>query len=124
ALAIVCNGTATLELAIAGVPMVVIYVADAIMGRRYVKAGRPATALPNILARRALVPELIGTSLEVETIVGAAVKLRDDPAARAAQRDGFAKLTTYLERGERGAPLISAAVRVLELARNYRKSQN
>lgn len=58
--ALVCAGTATLELGVAGVPMVVAYQTSPIsyrLGRRLLRVG--SIALPNLLLGRALVPEQV-----------------------------------------------------------------
>jgi len=59
--AVVASGTATLELATLGVPMVVIYQVHPLtwsIGRRLV-TGVDHVALPNIIARRRIVPEVL-----------------------------------------------------------------
>ena len=59
--AVVASGTATAELAVAGTPMVVIYKVHPLswtIGRRVV-TGVENIALPNILAKRQIVPEYI-----------------------------------------------------------------
>jgi lipid-A-disaccharide synthase len=59
-LAIVASGTATLELALVGVPMVVVYKLSALsyfVMSRLLKS--PFVSLPNVIANKFLVPELI-----------------------------------------------------------------
>ncbi|MHB8766501.1 MAG: lipid-A-disaccharide synthase [Deferrisomatales bacterium] len=59
-LCLVASGTATLECALVGTPMVVVYRVSALthaLGRRLVRA--PFIALPNLVAGRRVVPELV-----------------------------------------------------------------
>jgi lipid-A-disaccharide synthase len=59
-LAVVASGTATLETALCGTPMIVVYSASRLsfaIGRRLVKV--PWISLVNIVAREAIVPELL-----------------------------------------------------------------
>lgn len=67
--ALCCAGTATLELAVAGVPMVVVYrlgpVSNAV-GRRLVRVRQ--VALPNLLLGREVVPEHL-QALDADTLV-------------------------------------------------------
>jgi len=79
-LALCSSGTATLENALLGVPMVVIYklswptyaIARAIIRVPYI-------AMANLLAGRALVPELIQREATGENVAAAAVALLEDP---------------------------------------------
>lgn len=60
--ALVCSGTATLELAAVGCPMVVTYRLDPVsfsLAKRFVSTSH--IALPNLLAKESLVPEFIQT---------------------------------------------------------------
>lgn len=71
-------GTATLEAALVGVPSVVVYRTDAWsywVARRVTRV--PFVGLVNLLAGRAVVPELIQRNARVEPIVGAALPLLD-----------------------------------------------
>lgn len=84
--AIVKSGTGTLEAVAAGVPQVTIYDA-AWIGRlewlvlwswrwfRFI-------AMPNIIAQREIVPELIGLQCRPEKLAGAVLRLLNDPVAR------------------------------------------
>jgi lipid-A-disaccharide synthase len=76
ALAVVASGTATLELALVGVPMVVIYkmsnlsyfIASRLLKSRYI-------SLPNIIADKTLVPELIQANANAENIASHALAI-------------------------------------------------
>lgn len=109
------SGTVTLELAMAGVPMVVTYVGDRGQARRYARLETPPmVALPNIIAGRAVVPELLFPG-EVEAArVGLALHaLLDDPAAIAAQLSAFRDIRVLMQQGAPEAPLVDPAERVL-----------
>ena len=87
-LALVASGTATLETALLGCPMVIAYKVSALtygLGRVLVK-GVEQIGMPNILAGRRIVPELIQWRATAENLVRAAEPmlarpLRDETAA-------------------------------------------
>ncbi|HLV78711.1 MAG TPA: hypothetical protein VKT32_00475, partial [Chthonomonadaceae bacterium] len=62
-LLLICSGTATLEAAICGTPMVIVYRGSWLLGQEWRLRGGskkiPHIGLPNILAERTIVPELI-----------------------------------------------------------------
>jgi lipid-A-disaccharide synthase len=70
-LAVVCSGTATLEGAIAGVPMVVLYDGPALMRLewrlRRRKLNITAMAIPNIIAEDMVIPELMAEDVRLTT---------------------------------------------------------
>ncbi len=111
--AIAKSGTVTLELALAGVPMVVCYKMSAItafVARRLVRVDY--ASLVNLLAGRAVSPELLQ---EVCTPAGIAEKiapLLEEGAARAAQLAGFEAVVGQLG-GRSPAPSERAAEIVL-----------
>lgn len=113
AVAIVASGTATVEAALSGTPMVVVYR----VGRLSYWLGKPLVRLPhyamvNLVAGRPLVPELIQGRLTEEAVAGHALKLLEDPAAAEDMRRGLAEVRARL--GEGGASR-RAAVEVLTL---------
>ncbi len=96
--AIVASGTATLETALAGTPQVVVYrmswiswlVARLLVRTRFV-------ALPNLLAEKAIVPELLQSGCTPERIAAAVRPLLDRASVpREAQRVACARLRTSL----------------------------
>lgn len=102
AFALASSGTATLELALFGVPMVILYKVAALtelVGRFLLKA--KYIGLPNILARAAIAPELIQREATVENAVYHASKLVPDGAARRAATGALLKTADIL-RYERG----------------------
>src|SRR5262245_60464269 len=113
-LLLVTSGTATLEAALLGTPMVVCYrfsrLSEAWV-RLLVRV--PWISLVNITLGRALVPEIYQRAFTPEHVAAAAEHLLQTPAALAAQRQGFAEL-----RGLLGEPGVGerAAHHVLTLA--------
>lgn len=113
---VVASGTATLDAALAGMPMVVIYrmrPMSYLLGRRLVRVDH--VALPNLVAGYRLVPELIQSECTPEK-VAAALEAYVEPSAAAREvRLGLALLRERL--GARGV-FDRAAVAVLsELGR-------
>ncbi len=115
AAALTKSGTSTLELALAGVPMVVTYrfhPLTAALARRLVRV-RYASIL-NLLAERAVVPELLQEHATGEEIAAALLPLLEGERAAAAQREAFAPLLARL-RAPEGMPSQAAAAAVLAL---------
>ncbi|HKV53388.1 MAG TPA: lipid-A-disaccharide synthase [Candidatus Binataceae bacterium] len=80
-LALVASGTATLETALLGCPMVIAYKMSALsfmLGRMLV-TGVDYVGMPNILAGRELVPELLQRQVNVTNLVRAAEPLLTEP---------------------------------------------
>ncbi|HEY4321161.1 MAG TPA: lipid-A-disaccharide synthase [Gemmatimonadales bacterium] len=104
------SGTTTLQAAIAGVPMVVAYMINALTARLV----RPMVtsrwfALPNLVAEREIVPELLQGQLTVDALVAAVRPLLDHQSAAAvAQRAGLLEVCRRL-----GGPGASARVAAL-----------
>lgn len=114
--AVAVTGTVTLELALAGVPMVTTYVSDAGQDRRYFKNGVKYIALPNVILDRPLVPEVLGRQAEYEWL-GRELELLLSGQAASAQLAGFKEIRALMESGASGAPRTDPAERVLALAR-------
>jgi lipid-A-disaccharide synthase len=112
-LLLVTSGTATLEAALLGTPMVVCYRLSRLSELLFKPLVRvPWISLANIALGRAVVPELYQRALTGEAL-GRAAHLLDSPAALAGQREAFGELA-----GQLGAPGVGAraAGHVLELA--------
>lgn len=89
--ALCCSGTATLQLAMAGIPMAVFYrmgPLSAALARAFVRL--PYVALPNLIAGRRIVPELLQQRMTVEGLARAAERLASQEE-RARQRIAFAR---------------------------------
>jgi len=112
------SGTVTLELAMAGVPMVVTYVGDRGQAKRFVQLEKPPmVGLPNIVAGREVVPELLFPGEVDASRVGPALRdLLDDRASIDAQLAAFREIRTLMQKGAPEAPLVDPAERVLAVA--------
>jgi lipid-A-disaccharide synthase len=112
---LITSGTATLEAALLGAPMVICYrvsrltelMARALTRVRWI-------GLPNLVSGRMVVPELIQGEVTGTRLAREAARLLDDPVAATAQRAAFKDLRARL--GEPGVGL-RAARAVLETAR-------
>ncbi|WP_026440095.1 lipid-A-disaccharide synthase [Acidocella facilis] len=107
------SGTSTLELAMAGVPMAVTYRVNplsAMMARRLIKV--PHVAMINLLAGRALVPELLQEDCAPARLAQTVRGLLTDAAEAAAQRAGFTAALASL-RAPEGTPSAAAARAIL-----------
>ena len=118
--AVAVSGTVTLELALAGVPMITTYVADRGQMDAAKKYAVKYAALPNILYDGELVPEIIGTAPQASSVVGALRGLLDDPSSMELQRQGYSQIRAKMERGMPSAPLHKAADRILDYFRLLR----
>jgi lipid-A-disaccharide synthase len=114
-LLLVASGTATLEAACYGTPMVVLYKLSAVSHRigRILVRGVSHISLPNIVAGREVVPELIQAQATPDAVAGAALRLLEDDVARAAQRAALLEVRVRL--GEAGAGLRAARAVLREL---------
>ncbi|MFQ6018572.1 MAG: lipid-A-disaccharide synthase [Kiloniellaceae bacterium] len=90
--AVTKSGTITLELALAGVPMVVAHKvnpATALLARRLISVIN--VSLVNLLAAQQVVPELLQKACTPEAVAEALGRLLEDDGQRAAQQAGFRK---------------------------------
>lgn len=81
--ALVCSGTASLEMALAGVPHVIAYRTSRFnyaIGRRVVKV--PSIGLANLILERALVPEYIQNDAEPAHLANGLLRLLNTPGQR------------------------------------------
>jgi lipid-A-disaccharide synthase len=107
-LLLVASGTATLEAACYGTPMVVLYRLSSVsyaLARALVR-GVSHISLPNIVAGRGVVPELIQGRATPDGVAAAALLLLGDEVARAGQRAALIEVRARL--GEAGAGLRAA----------------
>ena len=109
------SGTSTLELAMAGVPMAVTYRVNpvsAIMARRMIRV--PHVAMVNLLADRAIVPELLQEACNPATLCATVLSLLRDPAVANVQRQATREAVQTL-RPPNGKPSAAAAQAVYNL---------
>ena len=119
-LLLVTSGTATLEAALLGTPMVVCYRLSRLSELLFKPLVRvPWISLANIALGRGVVPELYQRTLTGPALGREALRLLDSPAALARQREAFAELA-----GQLGEPGVGAraARHILELATQPRAS--
>jgi lipid-A-disaccharide synthase len=107
-LLLTASGTATLEAACFGTPMVVLYRLSRLsyVIARLLVRGVSHIALPNIVAGRTVVPELIQDQATAARVGAVALALLDDPAALVAQRAALLDVRARL--GASGAGLRAA----------------
>lgn len=120
--AVSVSGTATLELALARVPMTVIYALDVHQARVFEKIGRPQVSLPNIILGQPAVPELVSASLSVEIVRPTVLDLLADKKARQKQMDAFGELSNLMATGQAPYFREDPADRVLAIWRAQRAS--
>jgi lipid-A-disaccharide synthase len=116
--ALVASGTATVEAALLGTPMVTFYrvhPASWMLGRRLVRA--PHLSMVNLLAGRRIVPELMQGDCTAEKLAAEARRLLEDRERREAVRTDLAKLRATLDSGgnamERAAAVVDQVARSL-----------
>jgi lipid-A-disaccharide synthase len=113
--AAVASGTATLEAAALGTPLVIVYRTGRLnyeIARRLVRV--PRIGLPNLVLGEGVAPELIQGRATGPEIAAALGRLLADPTARRAQRSAFGRLPDLLGgpgSGARAAEALLAFVR-------------
>ncbi|WP_240229250.1 lipid-A-disaccharide synthase [Devosia lacusdianchii] len=111
--AVAVTGTVTLELALAGMPMVTTYVADKGQAKRWVHYKVKYASLPNAILDRTLVPEILQLEPDAEALIAEVKRLLDERGAAAEQVAGFAEIRQLMEAGTAEAPRVDPAERVL-----------
>ena len=113
----------TLELALHNVPTVVEYAIkpiDLFLAQKVFRINLPFYCIVNIIASKAVFPELFGPNLTLESLIGAAKPLLSNKTARAACQAGCAEVRNLL--GPENASQ-TAASRVLSLVSTPAPSQ-
>ncbi len=118
--AICVSGTVTLELALASVPMVVIYAMDSHQSRIFERLGKPPVSLPNIILGRPVLPELVAAPLTPSSVEAAALALLTNKKARHDQLAAFGELVEMMEAGQPPHGRQDPADRILALWANQR----
>ncbi|TAN47264.1 MAG: hypothetical protein EPN21_18055 [Methylococcaceae bacterium] len=111
---VTCSGTATLETALMGVPMVIVYkLAEPSywLGRMLVQV--PHIGLPNIIAGRGIVPELIQHAANPPAIADAVQRLLTDAGYSATMRRDLAEVKARLGEGGGSAVMAELALELL-----------
>jgi len=115
-LALVASGTATLECALLECPMIVVYRVARItyaVARLLVRGVRHI-AMPNIVAGREIVPELLQGGASAAAIAAQARGVLETPGRRAAMIDDLRAVRSQLGRGGAAARAADIAVEMLE----------
>ena len=118
AAALTKSGTSTLELAMAGVPMLVTYRINPLthqIAKRTVKV--KYASIINLLLDRPVIPELLQYDSRPDRLAGELHRLLSDPEAVAAQREGCAQAIAML-RPAAGLPSECAADAVLSMLKS------
>jgi lipid-A-disaccharide synthase len=107
---LLASGTATLEAALIGRPMVITYrthPATYAIGSRLVHIAH--VGLPNLLAGRAVAPELLQDAATPERLGAEVLALLDSPTDRDRQRAAYRRIASSLRRGasERAAAAVT-----------------
>jgi lipid-A-disaccharide synthase len=110
-LAIATAGTVSLELALAGLPMVLFYAPDG----KFVELAEKGQlfALPNIILGETVIPEEVRASPRPEVVIAQAKSVLDDPQQRRRQAEAFARLQKIVVSGTDAHPREDPADRVL-----------
>jgi lipid-A-disaccharide synthase len=115
------SGTVTLELALAGVPMVAAYrlsAAEALIARAMISVD--SVILANLVLGEKVVPELIQQACTADNIASELLPLLADTPARQSQLDAFNRLDSIMEIGK-AEPSRRAAEIVLAFASAERR---
>jgi lipid-A-disaccharide synthase len=112
-LAVIASGTATLEATIIGTPLIVVYRASRLNWRIFWPLiNVPFVGLPNLIARREIVPELLQDEVNRDRLCAEITSLLDDTERLQRQRSDL--LEVRLELGSARASE-RAAQRILDL---------
>ncbi|SDM22067.1 lipid-A-disaccharide synthase [Methylobacterium phyllostachyos] len=115
--ALAASGTVTLELALAGVPMVVAYKvsrAEEIIARRLIQV--PTIVLPNLILAENAMPEFVQADCTPERLAESLAPLLAGGAARAAQCAALARIADRMQLADAETPSRAAARIVLQAA--------
>jgi lipid-A-disaccharide synthase len=113
--AVVASGTATVESALTGTPFVVVYRLSWLtwlLGRRLVKLEN--FAMPNLIAGKKIVPELIQSGFTAEAVVRELNSVLPDGPARSEMQKQLAGVKQKLHQdGQNASPALKAAREIL-----------
>jgi lipid-A-disaccharide synthase len=110
-LALAASGTVTIEAALLGTPMVTFYRVSAASWPLRFLVEVPFYSMVNLVAGRAVVPELMQNEVRGERLAEEALKLLEDPAARTSMRRELGVVAATLSGGE---DPIDTAARLVE----------
>lgn len=113
------SGTSTLELALAGVPMVAFYKVaawEAVIARRAIQV--PTVILANLVCGANVVPEYLQEECVAEKLAPAVAEILRDGQARESQIEAFARLDAIMSVGGRTPSEIAAQIVIDHLRRS------
>jgi lipid-A-disaccharide synthase len=108
------SGTATLELALAGVPMVGAYKVSLVEEQLKYLIKVPAILLPNLILGERAIPEKLQKDCAPAALSAALGEIVRDGSARSAQLEALSRLDRLMALPDGGAPSAHAARAVLE----------
>ena len=114
--AMVASGTATVEAALIGTPFVMVYRVSPVtykIGRGMVKV--PFFAMPNLIAGRAVVPELVQEQFTAENVSARMREIIAEGPPRERMLSGFAEIRQKLTLSPEGTAADRVAGKVLEV---------
>jgi lipid-A-disaccharide synthase len=117
--AMVASGTATVEAALIGTPFVMVYRVSPVtykVGRGMVKV--PFFAMPNLIAGREVVPELVQKDFTPENVAARMREILPDGPARTQMLSGFTEIRKKLTVSSEGTTADRVASKVFELLGN------
>ena len=112
--ALAASGTVTLELAVAGVPMVVAYKVSKLEEQLKYFITVPSIVLANLILGENVVPELVQQDCTPEKLAAALTPLLEDTSERARQLEAFTRLDALMSTGDED-PSVRAARIVCEI---------
>src|SRR5512139_409220 len=118
------SGTSTLELALAGVPMVAAYkvsLIEELVARIWIQA--PSVILTNLVLGDNVVPEFLQRDCTADRLAAALLPLLSDTPQRRSQLEAFSRLDTLMEIGK-ASPSDRAASVVLNCASGKSMAQS
>src|SRR5436305_13958685 len=122
--ALVASGSATLELALAGIPMVVAYrvsLIEELIARQMLSIDK--IALPNLILGRHAVPECVQADCSAKALTEALAPLLAGRAQREAQLTAFEELASLMNIDAQTMPSHRAAGIVESIAKRARASR-
>lgn len=110
--ALAASGTVTLELALAGVPMVVAYKVDPLakLFKRLVLSRVHSIVLPNLVLEANAIPEFIDQDVTPSKLADALAPLLADTPERAAQVAAFSRLDALMSPGDQAPSALAAEI--------------
>ena len=113
-ISLAASGTATLELALSGVPMVGAYKVSLVEEQLKYLINVPSILLPNLILGERAIPEKLQKECTPAALGAALAKIVRDGPARSAQLEALSRLDQLMALPDGGAPSAHAARVVLE----------